>query len=223
MSQFGEPNLSSQVELTETQKLEMLKTGTTTIGMVIKNGVILATESQATAGFYVATKKAQKLFQINNYCGATIAGGVADCQYVVERAQAISRLNNIKEGKEPSVDYIANLVRNILYNGRSFYYAFMIIGGYNTQEKAGRIYPIDFIGFMTESDTFVSLGSGSSFALGVLEGNWKPNMSEKEGIKLITQALTAAKQRDAGSGYGMQIAVITKDGFKAVEGPLATK
>lgn len=217
---FGEPNLSSQPVLTETQKMEMLKTGTTTIGMVIKDGVILATESQATAGFFVATKKAQKLFQINNYCGATIAGGVADCQFVVERAQAISRLNAIKEGKEPSVDYMANLVRNILYNGRSYYYAFMIVGGYNTQEKTGKLYPIDFIGFMTESESFVSLGSGSSFALGVMEGNWKPNMSREEGVAVIKQALTAARNRDAGSGYGLQISVITKDGFEAIEGPL---
>jgi len=88
---------SSPIALpSEGQKMEMLKTGTTTIGIVIKDGVILATESQATAGFYVATKKAQKLFKINNLVGMTIAGGVADAQYLVGQAQAISRLLKIQ-------------------------------------------------------------------------------------------------------------------------------
>jgi proteasome beta subunit len=215
ISQSGTPGLDVA------KQIELLKTGTTTIGMVIKDGVVLATESQATAGFFVATKKAQKLFQINDYVGATIAGGVADCQYVVSQAQAISRLNTIKQEEEPTVDYMANLVRNILFNGRSYFYAFMIVGGYNPKEKIGKIFPIDFIGFMADSEQFVSLGSGSTYALGVLEGNWQPNMDEESAIKLVRQALTASRNRDAGSGYGLQIAVITKEGFKAIEGPLA--
>ena len=74
---------------------------------------------------------------------------------------------------------------------------------------------------MAESDTFVSLGSGSSFALGVLEGNWKPNLSKEEGIALVKQALTAARMRDAGSGYGVQIAIVDEKGFHAIEGPLS--
>lgn len=210
--------------MSESQKLEMLKTGTTTIGIVIKDGVILATESQATAGFFVATKEAQKLFKINEHCGMTIAGGVADCQYMVGQAQAISRLMEIQhDGKEPTTSYIANIIRNIAFNGRSYFYAFMIVGGYDTKENRGKIFPIDFIGYMAEQEEFASLGSGSSFALGVLEANYKPNMNEKAGIELARKALTAARNRDAGSGYGMQICSITKKGFKAIEGPLVKK
>lgn len=209
------PQVSKELEL-----IQHLKTGTTTIGMIIKNGVVMATESQATAGFFVATKNAQKLFKINEHCAMTIAGGVADCQYVIGQAQAISRLNTIQQDKEPSVDYIANVVRNILFNGRSYFYSFNIVGGYSTKFDCGKLYPIDFIGFMGECDTFTSLGSGSTYALGVLEGNWKPNLSADEGVTLVRQALTASRNRDAGSGYGLQICVITKDGFKAIEGPL---
>jgi proteasome beta subunit len=200
-------------------KIEQLKTGTTTIGMLIKGGVLMATESQATAGFFVATKNAQKLFKINEHCATTIAGGVADCQCVVGQAQAISRLLKIQQDKEPSVDYMAHIVRNILFNGRSYFYSFMIVGGYNAKEDKGKLFPIDFIGFMSDSEKFVSLGSGSTYALGVLEGNWKPDMTEKAAVDLVRQALTASRNRDAGSGYGLQICVITKDGFKAIEGP----
>lgn len=207
-------------EQPDSQKLEMLKTGTTTIGIVIKDGVILATESQATAGLFVATKQAQKLFKVNEHCGMTIAGGVADCQYMVGQASAISRLMEIQHEKEPTTSYIANVIRNIAFNGRSYFYAFMIVGGYDTKKERGVIYPIDFIGFMAENEEFASLGSGSSFALGVLEGNFKPNMTEKQGIALAEQALAAAKARDAGSGYESQICVIKKDGFKVIKGPL---
>lgn len=221
--QFRSQNSDYQSQ-SNAQNLEMLKTGTTTIGLVIKDGVILATESQATAGFFVATKEAQKLYKINEHCGMTIAGGVADCQYMVSQAQAISRLMEIQHnGKEPTTSYIANIIRNIAFNGRSYFYAFMIVGGYDTKEKRGKIFPIDFIGYMAEQEDFASLGSGSTFALGVLEANYKPNMTEKQSIDLVKQALTAAKNRDAGSGYGMQICVITKSGFKAIEGHLITK
>lgn len=200
--------------------LEMLKTGTTTIGIVIKGGVILGTESQATAGFTVATKKAQKLFKINDLCAMTIAGGVADAQYLVGQAQAISRLMAIRLEKTPDVNYIANVVRNMLFNGRSYFQSWNIIGGLD-KDGIGHIYPIDFLGFMADEEQFCSLGSGSNFALGVLEANWKPNMTKEEGIKVIEQALTAARQRDAGSGYEAQIVVITdEDGFNPIQGPL---
>ncbi len=214
---------SSQKELTAADKLEMLKTGTTTIGIVIKDGVILGTESQATAGFTVATKKAQKLFKINNMCGMTIAGGVADAQYLVGQAQAISRLMTIRHEKIPDVNYIANIVRNMLFNGRSYFQSWNIIGGMDKEGK-GHVYPIDFLGFMADEEQFCSLGSGSNFALGVLEADWKPGMTQEKGIKLIEKALTAARQRDAGSGYEAQIVVISKKGgFKPIKGPLTNE
>ncbi len=217
---FENPTLNGAKNIPDTQKLEMLKTGTTTIGMVIKDGVILATESQATAGFFVANKKAQKLFKINNQCGATIAGGVADCQYVIGQAQAISRLLTVRDDKEPSLEFIANIVRNILFNGRSFFQAFMIVGGFDSKTQSGRIFPIDFLGYMADSENFASLGSGSSFVLGVLEGGWKPEMSTDEGVELVKKALAAAKSLDIGSGFEIQLVIITKDKFKAIEGPL---
>ncbi|MHA1521119.1 MAG: proteasome subunit beta [Promethearchaeota archaeon] len=220
---FQNQNLPENQALSHSQRLEMLKTGTTTIGIVIKDGVILATESQATAGFFVATKQAQKLFKVNEHCGMTIAGGVADCQYMVSQAQAISRLMAVQhDGKEPSTSYISNVIRNIAFNGRSYFYAFMIVGGYDVKEKRGKLMPIDFLGYMAENEDFVSMGSGSSFALGVLEAGYKSNkMTQKQGIALAEKALAAAKARDAGSGYENQIVVITKDGFNVVSGPLS--
>ncbi len=197
---------------------DIIKTGTTTIGIIYNDGVIVATESQATAGTFVASTRAQKLFKINDMNAATMSGSVADCQFVVNQIQALSSIRQIETEKVPSVKYIANLVRNIVYSGRGYYLALMIIGGYSEEENKGLLYGIDFVGTLFEEDKFLSYGSGSPYALGVLEAEWKPNLTEKLAVELVKKALTSAVTRDSGSGYNFQIVKITKDGFKPIEG-----
>ena len=79
---------------------------------------------------------------------------------------------------------------------------------------------IDFIGTLFEEDKFLSYGSGSPYALGVIEADWKPDLTEKEALAIVKKALKSATTRDAGSGYSYQIIKITKDGFKPIEGYL---
>lgn len=192
-------------------------TGTTTVGLIVKDGVVIATESQASAGFTVASKQAQKLFQINDFTAATIAGGVADCQYVTNQLKALSRLKEVEDGIVPDPKYIATLCRNILFSGRSFFMSMMIVGGYSETEKAGRLFGIDMLGTLYDEPEFISFGSGSPFSLGVLEADWKPNMTKAKGINLIKTAISSSRERDAGSGFALQICQINKAGFKQLE------
>ncbi|MFX1374507.1 MAG: proteasome subunit beta [Promethearchaeota archaeon] len=194
-----------------------IQTGTTTVGIIVKEGVIVATDSQATAGTVVASKQAQKLFEINQFTAATIAGGVADCQYVVNQLRALSRLKEVEEGKVPEPKYIASICRNILFSGRSFFLSMMIVGGYSETEKSGKLYGIDMLGTLYEESEYISFGSGSPFSLGVLEADWKPNMIKSAGIELIKTAITSSRERDAGSGFKLQICTIDKAGFKQIE------
>ncbi|MFW9819605.1 MAG: proteasome subunit beta [Candidatus Thorarchaeota archaeon] len=203
-------------QLDEEQVDKILKTGTTTVGIIIKDGVIIATDSQATAGTFVASKQAQKLFEINRYTAATIAGGVADCQYVVNQLRALSRLKEVEEEAVPEPKYIASICRNILFSGRSFFLSLMIIGGYSQKEKSGILYGIDLLGTLYKESDYLSFGSGSPFSLGVLEADWKPNLTKAKGIELIKTAISASRERDAASGYELQICTIDKDGFKQV-------
>ncbi len=197
--------------------LKKIMSGTTTVGIIVKDGVIIGTESQATAGYTVATKQAQKLFKINDYAAATISGGVADCQYVINQISALSRLQEVEEGKVPPIKYIANVTRNILFSGRSFFLAMMIIGGYSQKEKKAKLYGVDLLGTLYEEDKFMAYGSGSPFSLGVLEADWKPNMTAAQGIELIKTAISASRERDAASGFKLQICNIDKDGYKKIE------
>jgi len=195
----------------------VIKSGTTTVGVMVEGGVVIGTESQATAGYTVATKTAQKLFKINDYTAATISGGVADCQYIINQTRALSRLKEVEESEVPEPKYIANITRNILFSGRSYYLSMMIVGGYSKDEKSGRLYGVDLLGTLFEEEKFISFGSGSPFSLGVLEADWKPKMTKEEGIELIKTAISSSRERDAASGFKIQICSIDKDGFKQIQ------
>ncbi|TET61610.1 MAG: proteasome subunit beta [Promethearchaeota archaeon] len=210
-------NNFNKKQLDHEQYEKMLQTGTTTVGIMIKDGVVVATDSQATAGTFVASKQAQKLFEINKYTATTIAGGVADCLYVVNQLKALSRLKEVEEERVPEPKYVASICRNILFSGRSFFISMMIVGGYSLKEKSGKLYGIDLLGTLYEEDSFISFGSGSPFSLGVLEADWKPNLTKAKGIELIKTAISSSRERDAGSGYKIQLCTIDKNGFSQTD------
>jgi len=196
---------------------KIIRSSTTTVGIIVKDGVVVGTESQATAGYTVATKTAQKLFQINDYTCATISGGVADCQYVVNQLKALSRLKQVEEEKVPDPQYVASMTRNILFSGRSYFLCMMIIGGFSLKKKSGLLYGVDLLGTLYEEEKFISFGSGSPFSIGVLEADWKPNMTKSTGINLIKTAISSSRERDAASGFDIQICTIDKTGYKQVQ------
>ena len=210
-------NNFNKKQLDHQQYEKMLQTGTTTVGIMIKGGVVVATDSQATAGTFVASKQAQKLYEINKYTAATIAGGVADCLYVVNQLKALSKLKEVEEGEVPDPKYIASICRNILFSGRSYFISLMIIGGYSVRKKLGKLYGIDLLGALYEEDSYLSFGSGSPFSLGVLEADWKVNLTKAKGIELIKTAISSSRERDAGSGSKIQLCTIDKAGFTQVE------
>jgi proteasome beta subunit len=210
-------NKSKYPNLDEDSVKNIIKSSTTTVGIMVKDGVVIGTESQATAGYTVATKEAQKLFKINDYTAATISGGVADCQYVINQLQALSRLKQVEKDAIPDPQYIASMTRNILFSGRSYFLCMMIIGGFSQKANSGILNGIDLLGTLYEEERFISFGSGSPFSLGVLEADWTKNLTKAAGIKLIETAISSSRERDAASGFNLQICSIDKNGFKQVQ------
>jgi len=210
-------HITDNLKIDEEALNNIIKSSTTTVGIMVKDGVVVGTESQATAGYFVATKTAQKLFQINDYTCATISGGVADCQYVINQLKAFSRLKEVEEEKVPDPKYIASITRNILFSGRSYFLAMMIIGGYSIKEQKGKLYGVDLLGTLYEEENFISFGSGSPFSLGVLESDWKSGLTKNQGIELIKTAISSSRERDAASGFNIQICTIDKNGFNQVQ------
>lgn len=190
---------------------EALKTGTTTIGIKCKDGVIMASEQRATMGNMIAHTQVQKVYKIADNLGMTIAGLVGDAQLMVRFVQSEAAIYAMKRGSPMSVNAAATLVANVIRQG---FYVGLIVGGYDN--KGPHIFSIDGAGGYIEDDV-VSVGSGSVFALGVLKTQYKPDMTLEEGKDLVIQALTAAMTNDSASGNGMLISYIDKDGFRFLD------
>lgn len=197
------------------QPQEIMK-GTTTIGIVFSDGVVLATEKRATMGYMIASKTAKKIYQITDSIGMTTAGGVGDAQQLARLMSVESNLYQMRRRTQMSVGASATLLSNYLNQNRYFpYYVQLLVGGID--ETGPSVYSVDAMGGATREDDFVATGSGSPMAFGVLEDRFKKNLSEKDAIELAVRALQSAMRRDAGSGGGYQLAVITKEKFEVLD------
>jgi proteasome beta subunit len=196
-----------------TNELEMLK-GTTTVGVVCSDGVILGTDTRATAGNYVASKRAKKVYRITNRLAMTIAGGVAVAQRVVEILKVNARLYELEKGRPMPVKSAANLVSSILFQNREADMPLpmqAIVGGFD--DTGPHVFNLDPFGSLIE-EKMVSTGSGSPFAYGVLEQMYKEDKPVAEMLPVVVKAVDSAMKRDIASGNNFDVAVIDKAGFR---------
>jgi proteasome beta subunit len=198
---------------------DVMKTGTTTIGLVCKDGLVLAADRKATAGFFIAAKKVEKIIRITDDIAVTVAGTVSDIQLLAKLIKAELKLKEIRTGKINTVKEAANLLAGIVYsNIRKFSWipgiSHFIIGG---KDQAGfHMYDLSPDGSITDVDDFVSSGSGSPMVYGVLESQYKKDIHVKDGVKLAVKGVNAAVQRDAASGEGIDVITITEKGIEKV-------
>ena len=195
-----------------------LKTGTTTVGIKCKDGIVLAADKRAGGGIIV-DKRAQKVYQITNNIALTMAGVASDAQLITKLIGAELRLMEIRKEKPVTVKEAANLLSGIVYQnirkmstipGISH---FLLGGKDNTGFHIFDIYPD---GSLSECKDFLSSGSGSVMAYGVLETLYTVDMTIQEGVQLAVKCINAAIQRDMNSGDGIDIISITEQGVKKV-------
>jgi proteasome beta subunit len=193
------------------------KTGTTTIAIICKDGVILAADRRVTAG-YVANKRYRKIVQITDRIAVTVAGTVSDVQLLSRLLKAELKLKDIQTGRISSTKEAANLLAGMVYNNFRKYgmpgITGFLLGG--VDETGFHAYELGIDGSVMDIDEYTSDGSGSVFAIGVLETLYKKGTSIEDGIKLAGKAINAAIQRDTASGNGIDVLAITADGAKFV-------
>ncbi len=190
-----------------------MKTGTTTVALTAKDCVVLASDQRATMGYLIASKTAKKIYKITDHIGATIAGSVADAQAIMDLLKAESKLFEIQRGRPMSVKALTRLLSNIMFQGRGLYMLGCLVGGYD--EEGPQVFYTDFIGSVL-SDKYTTSGSGSPVALGVLETEYKDDLTKAKAIELGVRAIAAAIERDAASGNSILVSVIDKDGYQEV-------
>jgi proteasome beta subunit len=196
---------------------EIMK-GTTTVGLVFDEGIVLATEKRATMGTLIASKTAKKVYQIADRIGMTTAGGVGDAQSLARLMQVECNLYKVRHGKPISVGAAATLLSNYLQQNRYYpYYVQLLVGG--VDRNGPSVYSVDAMGGASKETDIVSTGSGSPMAYGVLEDRYTADMKETEAVDLATRSLKAAMRRDSASGENISIVVITRDKYeeKAVQ------
>ncbi len=196
-----------------------LKTGTTTIGIVCKDGLVLAADKRATSGYLISYKKFDKIINITSTIAVTVAGTVSDVQLLTKYLKAELKLKDLRTGRETTVREAANLLANFVYsNIRKFSLipgiSHFIVGGVDS--TGYHLYDLSPDGSIVEIDDYISSGSGSVMAFGVLETLYKKGLTVEEGVKLAAKGVNAAVQRDIASGNGIDIVTITKDGVKKV-------
>ena len=199
-------------------KEKLVKTGTTTVGIVCSDGIVLAADKRSSAGYMVANKKQKKLIQIADNMAVTQAGLVSDAQLLAKIIKAEIKLKDIQTMRGTTVKEAANLLAGLLYqNIRKMSMVpgivGFLLGGYDTEPK---LFELGVDGSVTRFDNFASDGSGSVFALGVLETLYQEGITVDEGIKLAVKAINAALRRDMATGNGIDVITVTSAGFKHI-------
>lgn len=185
--------------------------GTTTIGLLCSDGVVLAADKRATMGYFIANKEVDKIFMIDDHLAVTIAGSVGDAQTIIRLIRAEAQLYKFEKGKPMPVKGAATLLSNVLNRYKLFpFLVQLLVGGVDDMP---RIYNLDPIGGMTE-EKFVSTGSGSPMAYGYLEEAFVEGRPIKENLRLALKALSVAIKRDCASGDGVDLVSVSREGFR---------
>ncbi|MCW8966205.1 MAG: proteasome subunit beta [Candidatus Pacearchaeota archaeon] len=192
-------------------KKNILKTGTTILGIVCKDGVVMASDRRASmGGGLIFHKDHEKARMLNDYLVFAGCGSSTEIQKIAKLLTAELKLKELKSRSTPTVKQSANLLSNIRAEQSAF-----ILAGID-EDKEVSLYEITG-GYVRKIDEYTaSLGSGMPYVLGLFERQYKKNMDIKEGVELAKEGLKSSTQRDSASGNGIDIYTITKDGIKKV-------
>ncbi|MCL5093188.1 MAG: proteasome subunit beta [Candidatus Marsarchaeota archaeon] len=190
--------------------------GTTTVGLVCSDGVVIGADSRATMDTFIASTEARKVWKIDENLGMTIAGLVGDAQELIRIIKIQNEIYKMNEGRPLSPKSAATLLSIILQENKMMpFYVQLIIAGVDggIEGEDGEVYNIDAAGGYSSESKFTSTGSGSLTALGFLEDTYKKGLTTKESVKIAAKALNIAMKRDSATGNNITVATITKDGY----------
>ena len=209
------------MEMDNELKNSILKSGTTIVGIVCKDGVVMASDRQSTAGNIVMNKDSEKIRIVNEYLAFAGTGSVSDIQRTVKLAAAELRLKELHSKSRPSVRNGASLIATIIYGSirqptMLMFTVGSLVGGIN-EDGTAELYTIDPSGSINQVEDYdANFGSGMPYVLGLLERQYKKGLSIKEAIDLAVEAIKSSTQRDTGSGHGINVFTITKSGISKV-------
>ena len=191
---------------------EKILHGTTTVGIKATDGVVLCADMRASAGYFIANNNTMKIQQIDEHAGMTMAGGVADAQNITDILRYHANLHRIQKSESIPIKSLTRLASLIFHQNRGYpFMADILVGGYDKQGPA--LYNIDMFGSVEEK-TYVTTGSGSPVAYGLLEEEYRKDLTVEDAKLVALRAVKAAITRNIGTGDGINVSIIDKNGFR---------
>jgi proteasome beta subunit len=182
--------------------------GATAVGISFDNGVVLASEKRVSYGNFVVNKNTKKTFPVTDQVGAACAGMIADMQILVRQVAALAKIRKLETRRNVPPNSIAKMMSVIMFERRFFpLLTQVIVGGIDNKPQ---IYTLDPLGSVLPDD-YAAVGSGAEMALGVMDGEYRDNMSEKGARELAVKAIKSSIQRDSASGDGIDILSVTQN------------
>jgi proteasome beta subunit len=191
--------------------MSMYMPGATAVGITFDGGVVFASEKRIAYGNFLVSKNTKKTYSITDKVGTSVAGLVADMQILVLQIKALAKIRKMELKRDVPQNSIAKMMSNMMYERRFFPLLTQVIVGGVVDKPS--IFTLDPLGSVLPDD-YAAVGTGAEMALGVLDHQYKANMSEKEATELAIKSVKAATMRDSFSGDGIDVLVITKQGTK---------
>lgn len=190
--------------------------GTTTIGIICEDGVVMATDSRATMGGFISNSNAKKVYKVGERIAMTTAGSVGDAQQLVKYMSIEAKMYKVSREHSMSVKAAANQLANVLRGNRLYPFSVqLLLGGCDTTGPS--LYSLDAIGGLLEEEYYCATGSGSPIAYGVLESQYAKGIRTDEALVLAIRALKTAMKRDSASGSTVQAVIMTMDEYNEVD------
>ncbi len=191
---------------------QLVLKGTTTVGVVCSDGIILSSDTRVTMGSFIAHKHGKKIYRIDDHLAMTISGSVADAQRIVDILAANAQLYKMSFGRPIPIKSASRLIANLLFSSRyAPLIAQVLIGGID--DTGPHVFSLDPLGSLTE-EKCVATGSGSPVAYGVLEDRYREADSMTELLPIVVHAVEAAMKRNTASGDSFDVAIIDHEGYR---------
>ena len=185
--------------------------GATAVGITYQDGIVLAAEKRISYGNFVVNKNTKKIFTITDQVASACAGMVADMQVLTRQVGALAKIRKLETRRDMATNSVAKLMSVIMFERRYFpLLTQVIVGGVQTTPE---IYTLDPLGSLLP-DNYAAVGTGAEMALGIMDAEYKKNMSEDTSKKLAIKAIKSSIQRDSASGDGIGVLTITKKGIE---------
>ena len=182
--------------------------GATAVGISFDNGVVLASEKRVSYGNFVVNKNTKKTFHVTDHVGAACAGMIADMQVLVRQVEALAKIRKLETRRNVAPNSVAKMMSVIMFERRFFpLLTQVIVGGI---DKKPEIYTLDPLGSVLPDD-YAAVGTGAEMALGVMDSEYRSNISEQDAKELAIKAIKSSIQRDSGSGDGIDILFVTRN------------